>query len=71
MAEKQIKIEVSDKAKEILADRGFDPFYGARPLKRVIQKEILDPLALKIITDEIKRNKKIKIDIQNNKFTLK
>lgn len=71
LAEKQIKIEVSDKAKEILADRGFDPFYGARPLKRVIQKEILDPLALKIITDEIKRNKKIKIDIQNNKFTLK
>ena len=71
LAEKKIKIEVTEKVKKILAERGFDPLYGARPLKRIIQKEILDPLALKIITNEIKEGKKIKIDIENGKFVFK
>jgi ATP-dependent Clp protease ATP-binding subunit ClpB len=71
LAEKKIKIEVTEKVKKVLAERGFDPLYGARPLKRIIQKEILDPLALKIITSEIKEGKKIKIDIENGKFVFK
>ncbi len=46
---RQIHIEMTDATKDLLANEGFDPTYGARPLKRAIQRRILDPLALKII----------------------
>lgn len=62
LAKKDIKISVSDKAKQSLAKKGFDPHLGARPLKRVIQKLILDPMALKIVVGEIKEGVKIMID---------
>jgi ATP-dependent Clp protease ATP-binding subunit ClpA len=45
-----------DDVKEILIEKGFDPEYGARPLQRVIQKLILDPLAQKIIANQVKNN---------------
>src|SRR4029079_3378190 len=47
VSERGISIELSDKARALLAERGYDPTYGARPLKRVIQKELVDKLALK------------------------
>ncbi|MDF2379088.1 MAG: ATP-dependent chaperone ClpB [Candidatus Gracilibacteria bacterium] len=50
-----IKLEVSKKAMDHLAEKGYDPVFGARPLKRVIQNELLDPLAMKIIGQEIKQ----------------
>lgn len=71
LAEKKIKIIVSNQVKEILTDRGFDPIYGARPLKRLIQKEILDNLALKIINGEIMENQKVKVDVENKKIVIK
>jgi len=49
---KEIKVDISDKAKEFLVKEGFDPNLGARPLKRVIQRLILDPLSMKIVTNE-------------------
>jgi ATP-dependent Clp protease ATP-binding subunit ClpB len=49
LAERGIELELTDAAKEYLAGRGFDPVYGARPLKRTIQKEIIDPLAVRIL----------------------
>ena len=45
----KIKIELTEDAKKILAEKGFDPEFGARPLKRAIQKYIQDPLSLKIL----------------------
>jgi len=64
-----IKIEVSEKVKNYLAEKGFDVNLGARPLKRVIQKEVLDPLALKIVAGEVKEGEKVKIDLdENNKI---
>ena len=51
---RNIKIDISDKAKELVAKEGFDPIYGARPLKRVIQNEIQNVLAMKILNGEIK-----------------
>jgi ATP-dependent Clp protease ATP-binding subunit ClpB len=71
LLEKKIKLIITDEVKKILAKRGYDPVYGARPLKRFIQKEILDPLALKIITGEIKENQKVKIFLENDKITIK
>ena len=50
LAEKKIELEVSKEAEELLAERGFDPVYGARPLKRTIQREIQNPLALEILS---------------------
>ncbi len=53
LAEKNISIALDDRAKEYIADRGYDPKYGARPLKRAVRKYILDPLALKILEGKI------------------
>ncbi|WMS41480.1 ATP-dependent chaperone ClpB [Acuticoccus sp. MNP-M23] len=53
LADRKITLELSDDAREWLAARGYDPVYGARPLKRVIQKEIQNPLAEKIIGGEV------------------
>jgi ATP-dependent Clp protease ATP-binding subunit ClpA len=65
---KKIKIRVSEKAKEFLAEKGFDPNLGARPLKRVIQREVLDPLSLKIVSGEIKEGEGVIVDFANGKI---
>ena len=49
LAERKITLELDDAARDWLADKGYDPAYGARPLKRVIQKQVQDPLAEKIL----------------------
>ena len=54
-----------------LADKGFDPQFGARPLKRVIQTQILDDLAMKIIDGHINEGQKVKVDINKNKVVFK
>ncbi len=61
-----IHLEVTDDAIEILASEGFDPQYGARPLKRVLQREILNKLSKMILADEIKKDKKIVISVKND-----
>jgi ATP-dependent Clp protease ATP-binding subunit ClpA len=68
LAAKEIKIDISDKAKELLVKEGFDPNLGARPLKRVIQRLILDPLSIKIVTNEISEGSRVLIDEQNGKM---
>jgi len=65
-----IKIEITDEAKEILAKKGYDPAFGARPLKRIIQSEILDPLAMFIIEGKTKEGSAIKIDAKNGKIDI-
>ena len=71
LREKEIKIQVSQKAKNHLGKKGFNPSFGARPLKRIIQSEILDKLAFEIIEGKIKEGEKIKIDIEKNKIVFK
>jgi ATP-dependent Clp protease ATP-binding subunit ClpB len=53
LTDRKIKLELSKEAREWLADKGYDPAYGARPLKRVIQKSVQDPLAEAILAGEI------------------
>jgi ATP-dependent Clp protease ATP-binding subunit ClpA len=60
---KQIAIKIGQKIKKMLAEKGFDLTFGARPLKRVIQNEILDELALQIIEGKIREGDKIMIDL--------
>ena len=59
---KEISIKISEKAKEFLVREGFDPNLGARPLKRVIQRLILDPLSIKIVIGEIAEGSRVLID---------
>jgi ATP-dependent chaperone ClpB len=61
LADRKITIELDDSARAWLADKGYDPAYGARPLKRVIQKEVQDPLAEKILMGEIADGSTVKI----------
>ena len=61
LAERKMDLFLSDEAKEILAKEGFDPVYGARPLKRAIQRSIQDPLALKILEGDFKEGDEIEV----------
>lgn len=63
LKERKIEVDISDKAKELLAREGFDPTYGARPLKRTIQRLIQDPLALKVLQGEFQEGDKIRVDV--------
>jgi ATP-dependent Clp protease ATP-binding subunit ClpB len=58
----QVDIEISDQAIDLLSRLGFDPQYGARPVKRIIQKYILNELSVKILSDQVDKNKLLKID---------
>ncbi len=62
LAERRVSIEVSDAAKDLLADKGYDPHYGARPLKRVIQHLLQDPLAMRILEGDFPEGSKIRVD---------
>ena len=62
LADRRIDLEVSDAAKDLLAEKGYDPHYGARPLKRVIQRMLQDPLALKILEGEFPEGSKVLVD---------
>ena len=64
---KKIDVELSPEAKKLLAERGYDPVYGARPLKRTIQKDIQNPLAQKILEGEYKEGDKVKIGVNAKK----
>jgi len=68
LKQKKIDIKVTEQAKEFLAERGFDQNLGARPLKRVIQKMVLDPLALKIVSGELKEKDNIIVDLDKDKI---
>jgi ATP-dependent Clp protease ATP-binding subunit ClpB len=68
LKEKNISLNVSAKAKKELGKLGYDINYGARPLKRVIQSEIQDKLALKILQAQIKENSTVNVDYDGSKF---
>ncbi len=70
LLERRIQLNMTEKAKEWLAKEGFDPAYGARPLKRVIQKEIQDKLALRILDGKFKEGSSITADVDERKGEL-
>jgi ATP-dependent Clp protease ATP-binding subunit ClpB len=62
LANRNFTLEVSEAAREYLAETGYDPNFGARPLKRAIQRELQDPLAMQILSGEIKEGDTIRVD---------
>jgi len=69
LAERKISLELTDRARELIFREGFDPNFGARPLKRAIQKLVQDPLALKILDGEILHGDHIIVDARAGKMT--
>ena len=61
LEDRKIVLDLDESARAWLADKGYDPVYGARPLKRVIQREVQDPLADKILAGEVPDGSKVKI----------
>jgi ATP-dependent Clp protease ATP-binding subunit ClpB len=68
LAEKGVRLELTDAAKEYLANHGYDPVYGARPLKRTIQKEIIDPLALRILNGDFVPGDRVTADVHGGEI---
>ena len=62
LANRNITIEIKSKAENYLAQKGFDPVFGARPIKRLIQREMENVLAKQLISGEVKRGEKIIVD---------
>jgi ATP-dependent Clp protease ATP-binding subunit ClpB len=71
LEDSKITLELSDNAKEFLATTGFDPVYGARPLKRTIQHLIQDPLAMKLLDGSIKEGDHVKVITEDGKLVFK
>ena len=69
LADRKLSLELSPQAREQLAEEGYDPVYGARPLKRVIQQRLQNPLALKILQGEFKEGDTVRVDVQGHEFT--
>ena len=69
VAKKGIRLVITDAAKSLICDKGYDEECGARPIKRVIDKEIKDALAPMIISGEVAENSVVKIDASQNNFT--
>ncbi|HAL60929.1 MAG TPA: ATP-dependent chaperone ClpB [Chloroflexi bacterium] len=64
LAEQKIELELTDRAKRHLAEEGYDPVYGARPLRRVIQRQLADPLAKEVLEGRLSEGDKVKVDLE-------
>ena len=69
LADRKIEVVLTEEARGLLAEKGYDPAYGARPLKRVIQKSIQDPLAEEILAGRVKDGDSVEVGVASGKFT--
>jgi ATP-dependent Clp protease ATP-binding subunit ClpB len=66
LEDRKIHVELSDAAKEFLVAEGYDPMYGARPLKRTIQRRVLDRLALRVLEGHFREGDRVVVDVGDN-----
>jgi ATP-dependent Clp protease ATP-binding subunit ClpB len=69
LEDRKIHVELSDAAKAFLVSEGYDPMYGARPLKRTIQRRVLDPLAMRVLEGEFREGDRVTVDVGENGLT--
>jgi ATP-dependent Clp protease ATP-binding subunit ClpB len=62
LAERRLTVSLTEAALAYLAEKGYDPEFGARPLKRLIQREVQDPLALKLLSGDIREGDVVEVD---------
>ncbi len=70
LASQEIKLEVTDAARKMIASEGYDPVFGARPLKRVTQQRIQNPLATEILKGEVKERSTVRVDCRGEEFEI-
>jgi len=70
LAERKIGLKVNDKARFWLAEHGYDPMFGARPLKRLIQRAVQDPIALRILKGEVKDGQTINVSAESGEIVI-
>jgi ATP-dependent Clp protease ATP-binding subunit ClpB len=70
LVDRKLKLELDDQARTWLANKGYDPVYGARPLKRVIQKTVQDPLAEQILAGRIKDGQQVKVTVRGGALVI-
>jgi ATP-dependent Clp protease ATP-binding subunit ClpB len=68
LEDRKIHVELSDAAKGFIVAEGYDPMYGARPLKRTIQRRVLDPLAMRVLEGEFHEGDRITVDVGDNEL---
>src|SRR5262249_3658331 len=68
LREKGIEVVLTDDARTLLGNLGYDPTYGARPLKRVIQKQLIDKLALKLLEGEFREGDTVEVDAEGGEL---
>jgi len=66
LEDRKIRVELSDEAKRYIVSEGYDPMYGARPLKRTIQRRVLDPLAMRVLEGDFREGDRILVDVGDN-----
>ena len=71
LAERKLTLILTDEARAWLADKGYEPAYGARPLKRLIQHELQDPLALKLLSGEVREGDTIEVAVERSAVTFR
>jgi ATP-dependent Clp protease ATP-binding subunit ClpB len=68
LSDRRLEVELTDAAKSLLAEEGYDPAYGARPLKRVIQREMQDPLALRLLQGDLGEGDLVRVDARDGRL---
>ncbi|MFB3739210.1 MAG: ATP-dependent chaperone ClpB [Candidatus Velamenicoccus archaeovorus] len=71
LTDRKLTIALSDAARAYLADKGFEPAYGARPLKRLLQREVQDALAMKVLAGEVREGDHVEIDAEGGALTFR
>ena len=69
LEDRKIHVDLTDAAKAFLVSEGYDPMYGARPLKRTIQRRVLDPLAMRVLEGEFREGDRVTVDVGENRLT--
>jgi ATP-dependent Clp protease ATP-binding subunit ClpB len=68
LADRQLTLHLTEAARDALAEEGYDPHYGARPLKRALQRRVQNPLAMKLLQGEFRPGQEIEVDYENKEF---
>jgi ATP-dependent Clp protease ATP-binding subunit ClpB len=68
LEDRKISVDLTDAAKSLLVEEGYDPVYGARPLKRTIQRRVLDPLAMKVLEGEFREGDVVTVDAKDGEL---
>ena len=69
LAGQQLGLEVTDSARQEIANRGYDPTYGARPLKRIIQQQLQNPLATELLKGSFPEESTVEVDFSGDQFS--